>query len=76
MQVATHPAPKPDNTAPITPVLLKEAITSVEGLGKSIREFPENLHKNCSPDWILAGLALALGLLIGLAIGNQRKKGV
>jgi hypothetical protein len=48
----------------------------VEGLGKSIREFPENLHKNCSPDWILAGLALALGLLIGLAIGNQRKKGV
>ena len=75
MQLAHHPTPKPDNTGPFTPALLKEAVTSVDGLSKSIREFPETWHRHNNPDWVLAGIALILGLLFGLAIANTKRKG-
>ncbi len=75
MQLEHHPTPKPDTSNPLNPALLKEAITSVEGLGKSVRDFPENFHRHNNPDWVLAGIALIVGLLFGLAIGNTKRRG-
>lgn len=74
MQTTNHPAPKPDNTAPVTPGLIKEGIASVESLSKSIREFPREFFKQNSITETACGVSAAIGLILGLLLANLAKK--
>ena len=62
-----HPKPGPDNVGP-SPALLKEAIQSVESLSKSIREFPEGMRQATHINETACGLALGVGVVIGLLL--------
>ena len=62
-----HPKPGPDNAGP-SPALLKEAITSVEHLSKSIREFPEGMRQAIHINETACGLSLGVGVIIGLLL--------
>ncbi len=74
MQLDHRNPPKPDNTGP-SATLLKEAVVSVDGLSKSIREFPEGWNRANHLNETACGLAVAFGLVVGLLIAGIARKG-
>jgi hypothetical protein len=60
--------PKPIEPSGPSPALLKEAITSVENLSKSIREFPEGMRQAIHLNEVACGLSLGVGVVIGLLL--------
>lgn len=62
-----RPPPGPPNVSP-SPVLLQEAIKSVEGLSRSIREFPEGMRQSFHVSETACALSLGVGVIIGLLL--------
>ena len=74
MQLDHIKKPTPENPTPST-TLLKEAIQSVDGLSKSVREFPSTWHKENDLNQTACGVSAAFGLVVGLLVAAIAKKG-
>jgi hypothetical protein len=66
--------PTPENPVPSS-ALLKEAITSVDGLSKSIREFPEGWNKANHINESACFLSAAAAFIVALLIATLARKG-
>lgn len=62
-----HPKPTPNSSEPYLP-LLKEAVTSVDHLSKSIKEFPDGMRQAFHVSETACAMSLGVGVVIGLLL--------
>jgi hypothetical protein len=74
MQLDHIKKPAPENPMP-SATLLKEAVQSVDGLSKSIREFPEGWNKANHINESACFLSAAFAFVVALSIATLAKKG-